>query len=38
VLADGWTAVTSGAPKIIGNQWQVTVPVASDAQFFRLQR
>jgi alpha-L-arabinofuranosidase len=30
-----WTPV-SPAPQIVGGQWQVTVPVSQDAQFFRL--
>ena len=37
-LASGaWTAVAQ-APQIVGNQWQVTVPISGNAQFFRLQQ
>jgi alpha-L-arabinofuranosidase len=36
-LASGdWTAV-SPAPQIVGSQWQATVPITGNAQFFRLQ-
>ncbi len=31
-----WSAV-SQAPQIVGSQWQVTVPIIGNAQFFRLQ-
>ena len=37
-LASGvWTAVVQ-APQIVGNQWQLTVPISGNAQFFRLQQ
>ena len=37
-LASGaWTAVAQ-APQIVGNQWQVTLPISGNAQFFRLQQ
>jgi hypothetical protein len=32
-----WTTLTS-APTLVGNNWQVTVPTANTAQFFRLWR
>lgn len=31
-----WTPVNA-APALVNNQWQVTVPASSDAQFFRLR-
>lgn len=35
-LASGiWTTVSAPA-QIVGNQWQVTVPVSNNAQFFQL--
>ncbi len=37
-LASGSWAAVSPAPQIVGNQWQVTVPVSGSAQFFRLQK
>jgi hypothetical protein len=37
VLGD-WTAVTSPAPQIVGSQWQVTIPLSGDAQYYRLVR
>jgi alpha-L-arabinofuranosidase len=36
LVSGGWTAV-SQAPQIVGNQWQVTVPVSQTTQLFRLQ-
>jgi hypothetical protein len=35
VIGD-WTAVTSPAPQIVGSQWQVTIPLSGDAQYYRL--
>ena len=36
-LASGsWSPITA-VPQIIGNQWQVTLPIPSAAEFFRLQ-
>ena len=36
-LASGdWTAA-SQSPQIVGSQWQVTMPISGNAQFFRLQ-
>ena len=32
-----WAPVASPAPQIAGNQWQVTLPITGNAQFFRLQ-
>ncbi len=31
-----WVQVTSPTPQIIGNHWQVIMPVAQNTQFFRL--
>jgi glucuronoarabinoxylan endo-1,4-beta-xylanase len=31
-----WVRVTSPTPQIIGNHWQVTMPVSRDTLFFRL--
>jgi len=37
-LASGvWAPVSSPAPQIVGSQWQVTMPITGNAQFFRLQ-
>jgi hypothetical protein len=36
-LTGSWTALTN-APTLVGNNWQVTVPTSSSAQFFRLWR
>jgi alpha-L-arabinofuranosidase len=35
-LASGTWMLVSPSPQIIGSQWQVTVPVSGNAQFFRL--
>jgi fibronectin type 3 domain-containing protein len=32
-----WLQVTSPLPQLIGNQWQITLPISGDAQFFRLE-
>lgn len=37
LAAGNWTTV-SQSPQIVGNQWQVTVPMAGNLQFFRLQQ
>lgn len=37
-LASGTWVVVSPTPQIVGNQWQVTLPVSGNAQFFRLQK
>ena len=37
-LASGAWAPVSPASQIAGNQWQVTVPVSGNAQFFQLRR
>jgi len=31
-----WVPVTSPAPQIVGDHWQITVPISGDTQFFRL--
>jgi hypothetical protein len=36
-LIGPWTTLTN-APTLVGNNWQVTVPTSSSAQFFRLWR
>jgi len=38
LAAGGWAQVTSPAPQIVGNQWQVTLPVSGNTQFFRLEQ
>lgn len=38
LVLGGWTNITSPAPQIVGNQWQVTLPAASAGQFFRLTK
>ncbi len=40
LVVGDWQDVTSPAPQIVGDQWQVTLPVAADSapQFFRLAR
>jgi hypothetical protein len=37
LISGVWTPVSSPTPQIIGNQWQVTVPVSGNTQFFRLE-
>jgi hypothetical protein len=37
-LVSGTWAAVSPAPQVVGNQWQVTVPVSGNAQYFRLQK
>jgi hypothetical protein len=37
LVSGAWTAV-SPASQIVGSQWQVTVPISGNAQFFRLQK
>ncbi len=37
-LASGVWAAISPAPQIVGNQWQVSVPISGSVQFFRLQK
>ena len=37
-LASGNWATMSPAPQMTGGEWQVTVPVSRNAQFFRLQK
>jgi alpha-L-arabinofuranosidase len=37
-LASGTWAQAFLTPQIVGSQWQVTVPVTGNAQFFRLQK
>jgi alpha-L-arabinofuranosidase len=37
-LASGfWSPVSSAAPQIVGSQWEITVPVSNNTQFFRLE-
>ena len=36
LVSGTWTAV-SQSPQIVGSQWQVTMPITGNAQFFRLQ-
>jgi alpha-L-arabinofuranosidase len=38
LLSGPWMPVTSPQPLIVSNQWQVTVPLTENAQFFRLQK
>jgi hypothetical protein len=35
VSGDTW-ATLPNTPELVGNQWQVTVPLAGGPQFFRL--
>ena len=37
-LASGIWAAVAPAPQIVGNRWQVVVPISGNAQFFRLQK
>jgi alpha-L-arabinofuranosidase len=37
-LVSGTWVMVSPTPQIVGNQWQVTLPISGNAQFFRLQR
>jgi alpha-L-arabinofuranosidase len=37
LAAGNWTT-TVVTPQIVGNQWQVILPVTGDAQYFRLQK
>lgn len=37
LASSAWTAV-SPAPQMAGSQWQATVPVSGDQQYFRLQK
>jgi len=36
LVSGNWTAV-SQSPQIVGSQWQVTLPITGNAQFFRLE-
>ena len=38
LLSGPWTPVTSPEPEIVSNQWQVTVLLTNNAQFFRLEK
>jgi alpha-L-arabinofuranosidase len=37
LAAGNWTAAAV-APQIVGNQWQVVLPIAGNAQFYQLQK
>jgi alpha-L-arabinofuranosidase len=37
-LASGvWSPVTASAQQIVGNQWQITLPISGKTEFFRLE-
>jgi hypothetical protein len=38
LVTGAWTAVASPAPQIVGGQWQLTIPIAADSQYYRLQK
>ena len=38
LVAGAWTAVPSPAPQIVGGQWQFTIPISGNAQYYRLQK
>ena len=36
-LASGvWSPFSAAVPQIVGNQWQIALPISGDAEFFRL--
>ena len=38
LVAGAWTAVPSPTPQIVGGQWQFTIPISGNAQYYRLQK
>jgi alpha-L-arabinofuranosidase len=38
LTTDPWTAITNPAPQLIGNQWQVTLPMTNAARYYRMQK
>jgi hypothetical protein len=37
LTSGGWVQIASPPPQIVGNQWQITLPVSGNTQFFRLE-
>jgi hypothetical protein len=38
VTAGKWTTISTPAAQIVGNQWQVTLPISGGTKFYRLAR
>jgi hypothetical protein len=37
LVSGGWVSIASPTAQIVGNQWQVTIPMTGTTQFFRLE-